>query len=176
MRRRGWIPGFISDEELISPGLEGVMKAYATYDMSKGAAFTSYAYNGVSMTIGSYLRIFGCGGTSRNGASADMLSKGRLVYAQHSIERGNIATGGDPIDIRNHRRFSYSESPETKELMEWAKKELSQEQWSVIDQLWLKDMTLDQVARRSNVSREWIRQIEIKSMEILRSRARETFE
>lgn len=176
MRRRGWIPGFISDEELISPGLEGVMKAYATYDVSRGAAFTSYAYNGVSMTITSYLRIFGCGGFSKGGASADMLSRGRLVYAQHSIERGNSTTGGDPIDIRNHRRLSYSESPETNEMMEWVKKSLSEKQWSVIEQRWLKGMTLDQVARRSNLSRERIRQIELQSMQILRGSAREVFE
>ncbi len=149
-------------DELISIGTLGLMKAVSSYNPEKGARFATYASRCIENEILMYYR-------SRKKNAAD-------VYFDEPLEfdkDGNALTLMDIISDEVSLVEQVEQSMQERQLHEYLQTKLSKREWTVIVRRYglfgRKAETQREVAESMGISRSYVSRIEKRALHILRN-------
>lgn len=148
-------------DELISIGTLGLMKAVSSFDMEKGAKFATYASKCIENEILMYYR-------AKRKSAGDVYFDEPLEYDKD----GNALTLMDLVRDEGNLIEEVELSMQVQQLYEYLQTKLSKREWIVISRRYglygRKSETQQEVAKALGISRSYVSRIEKRALTLLR--------
>lgn len=149
-------------DELISIGTLGLIKAVSSFNVGKGAKFATYASKCIENEILMYYR-------SRKKNASDIYFDEPLEYDKD----GNALTLMDIISDEHNLEEQVEQAMQEKQLYDYLQTRLSQREWTVIVRRYglygRTPETQQEVAKALRISRSYVSRIEKRALSVLRN-------